>query len=166
VVGRQEVLNRREMHWIRIDRYYNFDQQGEASAPRRINTENEYSEINHPDRVSVLFQPIMCHQCDNAPCESVCPVLATVHSSEGLNQMVYNRCVGTRYCANNCPYKVRRSPACVQTCPTQALTFGNLKDPNSRVSKAAKSERAYKVLDHHLNTQPSVSYLNDIRYKA
>ena len=108
VVGKQEVLNRREMHWIRIDRYYNFDNQGEGSTTRRINQENEYAGIDKPDQVSVLFQPIMCHQCDNAPCESVCPVLATVHSSEGLNQMVYNRCVGTRYCANNCPYKVRR----------------------------------------------------------
>jgi molybdopterin-containing oxidoreductase family iron-sulfur binding subunit len=108
VVGKQEVLNRREMHWIRIDRYYNFDNQGEGEQTRRINTENDYDSINKPDQVSVLFQPIMCHQCDNAPCETVCPVLATVHSSEGLNQMVYNRCVGTRYCANNCPYKVRR----------------------------------------------------------
>ena len=108
VVGKQEVLNRREMHWIRIDRYYNFDNQGEGDQTRRINTEDEYAGINKPDQVSVLFQPIMCHQCDNAPCETVCPVLATVHSSEGLNQMVYNRCVGTRYCANNCPYKVRR----------------------------------------------------------
>ncbi|MGA1330198.1 MAG: TAT-variant-translocated molybdopterin oxidoreductase [Bacteroidia bacterium] len=108
VVGKQEVLNRREMHWIRIDRYYNFDNQGESNQVRRINTEDEYAGINKPDQVSVLFQPIMCHQCDNAPCETVCPVLATVHSSEGLNQMVYNRCVGTRYCANNCPYKVRR----------------------------------------------------------
>lgn len=108
VVGKQEVLNRREMHWIRIDRYYNFDNQGEGNQNRRINTEDDYAAINKPDQVSVLFQPIMCHQCDNAPCESVCPVLATVHSSEGLNQMVYNRCVGTRYCANNCPYKVRR----------------------------------------------------------
>jgi molybdopterin-containing oxidoreductase family iron-sulfur binding subunit len=108
VVGKQEVLNRREMHWIRIDRYYNFDNQGEGNQSLRINKEDEYALINKPDQVSVLFQPIMCHQCDNAPCESVCPVLATVHSSEGLNQMVYNRCVGTRYCANNCPYKVRR----------------------------------------------------------
>ena len=103
VVGKQEVINRREMHWIRIDRYYAFIEDGE-----RIDKENDYERIGTGDQVDVVFQPVMCMQCDNAPCETVCPVLATVHSDEGLNQMVYNRCVGTRYCANNCPYKVRR----------------------------------------------------------
>lgn len=103
VVGKQEVLNRREMHWIRIDRYYTFNEDGMS-----IDKEKEYSMIQNGDNVQVAFQPVMCMQCDNAPCETVCPVLATVHSDEGLNQMVYNRCVGTRYCANNCPYKVRR----------------------------------------------------------
>jgi anaerobic selenocysteine-containing dehydrogenase/Fe-S-cluster-containing dehydrogenase component len=206
VVGKKVVSQGREMAWLRIERYYD-----------SIRTEDGGEELK------VSFLPMMCQHCQNAPCEPVCPVYATYHNEEGMNAMIYNRCVGTRYCSNNCSYKVRRfnwfqyewpelldwqvnpdvtkrtvgvmekctfcvqriaeakdvakdlgrlvedgdvTPACVQTCPTQALTFGNLKDPNSRVSKAAKSERAYKVLDHHLNTQPSVSYLNDIRYKA
>lgn len=204
VVGKKIVAQGREMTWIRIERYY--DQTPDSG-----------------EELKVSFLPMMCQHCQNAPCEPVCPVYATYHNEEGMNAMVYNRCVGTRYCSNNCSYKVRRfnwfqyewpelldwqvnpdvtkrtvgvmekctfcmqrvaeakdvakdlgrlvedgdvTPACVQTCPTQALTFGNLKDPNSKVSKAARSERAYKVLDHHLNTQPSVSYLNDIRYKA
>ena len=120
VVGRQEVINRREMHWMRIDRYFSF----KGKDGKKITEETEYggeqynydgnifrefrNDVADFSDVEVVYQPVMCQQCDNAPCETVCPVLATVHSDEGLNQMVYNRCVGTRYCANNCPYKVRR----------------------------------------------------------
>ncbi|MBG6235238.1 molybdopterin-containing oxidoreductase family iron-sulfur binding subunit [Pedobacter sp. CAN_A7] len=103
VVGRDEVRKRREMHWIRIDRYYSFDDGGNS-----VSEEKEIASLENLDRVSVVNQPMLCQHCDHAPCETVCPVLATVHSSDGLNHMAYNRCVGTRYCANNCPYKVRR----------------------------------------------------------
>ena len=198
VVGKQQVLHEREMHWLRIDRYY---------------TET-------PDGVDVAYQPMLCQHCGNAPCEAVCPVLATVHSEEGLNQQVYNRCVGTRYCANNCPYKVRRfnwfdyahddslhnlvlnpdvtvrsrgvmekctfcvqriqeakieagrqelpvsdgdiRTACQQSCPTQAIVFGDLNDPKSRVSRLAAGPRAYRVLEE-LNVKPSVNYLSLVR---
>ena len=98
VVGRQEVINRREMHWMRIDRYYSSDAEAEDYSALEVASANP----------EVTFQPMLCQHCSNAPCETVCPVLATTHSTEGLNQMTYNRCVGTRYCANNCPYKVRR----------------------------------------------------------
>jgi anaerobic selenocysteine-containing dehydrogenase/Fe-S-cluster-containing dehydrogenase component len=206
VVGKKVVSQGREMSWIRIERYYD-----------QVKLEDGGEELK------VSFLPMMCQHCQNAPCEPVCPVYATYHNEEGMNAMVYNRCVGTRYCSNNCSYKVRRfnwfqyewpelldwqvnpdvtkrtvgvmekctfcvqriaeakdiakdlgrqvedgeiKPACVQTCPTQAIVFGNLKDPHSKVSQAAQDARAYKVLDHHLNTQPAVSYLEDIRYKA
>ncbi len=198
VVGRDLVQQGREMSWLRIDRYYND------------------SESNPVDG----FQPMLCQHCGNAPCEPVCPVYATYHNEQGLNTMVYNRCVGTRYCSNNCPYKVRRfnwfryfwpepltwqlnpdvtvrevgvmekctfcvqrireatskakdagtividgevQPACASSCPTEAITFGNLLDKNSRVAALEKNERAYKVLDHHINTQPAVFYLDRIR---
>ncbi len=98
VVGKQEVINRREMHWMRIDRYYSSTENAASFSEMEKATENP----------EVVFQPMMCQHCNNAPCETVCPVAATTHSSEGLNQMTYNRCVGTKYCANNCPYKVRR----------------------------------------------------------
>jgi MoCo/4Fe-4S cofactor protein with predicted Tat translocation signal len=104
VVGKDEVRRRREMHWIRIDRYYSFNDDGTNAVTR----EKEISKLDNLDNVSVVHQPMLCQHCDHAPCETVCPVLATVHSSEGLNHMAYNRCIGTRYCANNCPYKVRR----------------------------------------------------------
>jgi molybdopterin-containing oxidoreductase family iron-sulfur binding subunit len=202
VVGKKMVEKGREMAWLRIERYID-------SAP--------------DEDLRVNFLPMTCQHCHNAPCEPVCPVFATYHNEEGMNVMVYNRCVGTRYCSNNCSYKVRRfnwvdfefpepldwqlnpmvtkrgmgvmekctfcvqrineakdnakdqgrvvgdgevTPACVQTCPTEALVFGNLKDPDSRVSKTQRDDRAYKVLDHHLNTQPAVSYLENIKFNA
>jgi len=198
VVGKDEVLRRRDMAWMRIDRYYS----GEG------------------EKVDVAFQPMLCQHCDNAPCEPVCPVLATVHSSEGLNQQIYNRCVGTRFCANNCPYKVRRfnwfdyahddqlenmvlNPdvtvrtrgvmekcslcvqriqeakmnakqkgvpladgdiklACQQSCPADAIVFGDLSDPESEISKKVQDPRHYHVLED-LNIQPSVGYLTMVR---
>jgi len=103
VVGRDEVRRRREMHWIRIDRYYSYE-----TKDGDVTREKEIAKLEDLDHVSVVHQPMLCQHCDHAPCETVCPVLATVHSSDGLNHMAYNRCVGTRYCANNCPYKVRR----------------------------------------------------------
>lgn len=208
VIGKEQVKNRRIMHWMRIDRYYS-------------------AEEANPD---VYHMPVMCQHCDNAPCENVCPVAATNHSSEGLNQMAYNRCIGTRYCINNCPYKVRRfnwfeftnnnqfdynmnsdlgkmvlnpdvivrqrgvvekcslcvqrlqekkltakmenrelrdgevQTACSQSCPTDAITFGNLLDENSQVSQNVKEERMYHLLEH-LHTLPSTSYLTKVKNK-
>ena len=199
VVGKKEVSNTREMQWLRIDRYYTGD----------------------PDNPFTILAPVMCMHCENAPCEVVCPVQATNHSSEGLNQMVYNRCVGTRYCSNNCPYKVRRfnfyqysdwetpslkpmrNPdvsvrgrgvmekcsycvqriqeakilaekedrevrdgeivtACQQACPTQAFTFGNINDPNSRVAGLKRDPLNYGMLTE-LNVKPRTSYLARLR---
>ena len=105
VVGKDEVRRRREMHWIRIDRYYSFN---EEKTGQHVTKQEDIVQLDNLDSVSVVHQPMLCQHCDHAPCETVCPVLATVHSSDGLNHMAYNRCVGTRYCANNCPYKVRR----------------------------------------------------------
>jgi len=226
VVGKDEVRRRREMHWIRIDRYYSFNEDGKS-----ITEEQEISTLKDLDNVSVVYQPMLCQHCEHAPCETVCPVLATVHSSEGLNHMAYNRCIGTRYCANNCPYKVRRfnwfnywndarfdnylinehthlvlnpdvttrfrgvmekcsmciqriqagklkakiekrpvkdgdiKVACQQTCPANAIVFGNRNDPDSEVSKALKSERTYYVLEE-LNVQPGVGYQVKVRNQS
>jgi molybdopterin-containing oxidoreductase family iron-sulfur binding subunit len=223
VVGRDEVRRRREMHWIRIDRYYSVNDNG-----NNVTKEDEFEDLETMDNVSVIHQPMLCQHCDHAPCETVCPVLATVHSSEGLNQMAYNRCIGTRYCANNCPYKVRRfnwfnywndsrfdnymnneftqlvlnpdvttrsrgvmekcsmcvqriqagklkakldkrtlkdgdiKMACQQTCPTNAIIFGDGNDPESEVSKALKSERTFYVLEE-INTKPGVGYQTKVR---
>ncbi|KHJ38592.1 tetrathionate reductase subunit B [Pedobacter glucosidilyticus] len=223
VVGKDEVRRRREMHWLRIDRYYTFNEEG-----KKVTEEKEIEAIEGAmENVSVVHQPMLCQHCEHAPCETVCPVLATVHSSEGLNHMAYNRCVGTRYCANNCPYKVRRfnwfnywndsrfdnylnneftqlvlnpdvttrfrgvmekcsmciqriqagkleakiakreikdgdiKVACQQTCPTNAIIFGDANDPNSEVSKALKNERTYYVLEE-LNVQPGIGYMTKI----
>ncbi len=197
VVGRAEVLRGRELSWMRIEQHITADvRQGQ-----------------------VRFLPIMCQQCGQAPCETVCPVFAAYHTPDGLNAQVYNRCVGTRYCSNNCPYKVRRfnwfdyprpepgnqqlnpdvtvrprgvmekctfcvhrirearnraafegrplrdgeiQPACVQTCPTGALRFGNFKDLDAEATQWSQNPRGYRVLDYLLNTRPGVVYLRKV----
>jgi MoCo/4Fe-4S cofactor protein with predicted Tat translocation signal len=201
VVGKEQVVRSREMHWIRVDTYFKGE---DANKPEATN-----------------FMPVPCMHCENAPCEPVCPVHATVHSAEGLNDMVYNRCVGTKYCQNNCPYKVRRfnfflyqdwdqptyqlmrNPevsvrsrgvmekctycvqriqgakiqselegrkvrdgeivtACQAVCPTEAIVFGDVNDPNSRVSKLKADRRDYSLLAD-LNTKPRTTYLTALR---
>jgi molybdopterin-containing oxidoreductase family iron-sulfur binding subunit len=201
IVGKEQIGKRREMSWIRIERYFEEEDGGEGFETR--------------------FIPMLCQQCGNAPCEPVCPVYATYHNQEGLNAMVYNRCVGTRYCSNNCTYKVRRfnwfqykwpeplnwqlnpdvtvrgmgvmekctfcvqrisfakdrakdegrdvrdgevMPACAQACPTKVIVFGNLKDPESEVSRLSEDERGYRVFDEEINTQPAITYLKKVKW--
>ena len=231
VVGKDEIGRSREMHWIRIDRYYSSDTNKEVAHEKGIGKLDMYGMMEVPsENPEVVFQPVMCQHCNHAPCETVCPVVATTHSSEGLNMMAYNRCVGTRYCANNCPYKVRRfnwfkysdnaqfdfnmnddlgkmvlnpdvtvrsrgvmekctmcvqrlqfgkleakkqgrrpvdgeiKTACAQTCPTNAITFGDYNDANSELSKQSKDERMYHLLEE-LGVRPSVNYLTKVRNK-
>lgn len=240
MVGREEVINRREMHWLRIDRYYSSDAPADDWNAAEVAAENP----------EVVFQPMLCQHCNNAPCETVCPVAATTHSTEGLNQMVYNRCIGTRYCANNCPYKVRRfnwfkyhdnkqfadvntsmntdlgkmvlNPdvtvrsrgvmekcsfcvqriqagkltarkekrkmndgevvtACQAACSTGAIVFGDMNNPESKISQFLKirplypdkphvndkdsdNPRAYSALEE-LNVRPNIFYLAKVRNK-
>lgn len=109
VVGKKEVTKTRDMHWLRIDRYYSSDMNSRKGEEEGLGTKETYIQMENPSaNPQVTFQPMMCQHCNHAPCETVCPVLATSHSTEGLNMMTYNRCIGTRYCANNCPFKVRR----------------------------------------------------------
>ena len=109
VVGKEEVRKSRDMHWLRIDRYFSSDRTRKNAKKENISAITMYSEMEDPsEKPEVVFQPVMCQHCNNAPCETVCPVAATSHGKEGQNHMAYNRCIGTRYCANNCPYKVRR----------------------------------------------------------
>ncbi len=111
VVGKEEVRKNRDMHWLRIDRYYSSDMTKERAKEEDIGAIEMYKKMEEPasaENLEVVFQPVMCQHCNHAPCETVCPVAATTHSREGLNHMTYNRCIGTRYCMNNCPYKVRR----------------------------------------------------------
>jgi molybdopterin-containing oxidoreductase family iron-sulfur binding subunit len=217
VVGEQGVLQHRQLAWLRIERYVgDGDQQLRTGRPSRI----DHEELGELD---VRHSPMMCQQCGAAPCEPVCPVIATYHAGDGLNAMTYNRCIGTRYCSNNCPYKVRRFnwydhsiedlpeptrlrlnpdvtvrgqgvmekctfcvqrvaaarqiakdeerpiadgeavPACAQTCPTNAITFGNLKDAKSEVVTKAEANRvrSYHAL-HVLNTRPATTYLKKV----
>ncbi|MCP3902739.1 MAG: TAT-variant-translocated molybdopterin oxidoreductase [Planctomycetes bacterium] len=246
IVGKEQVAEGREMHWMRVDRYFTFAEHDGHFDPNEV--------------VNVGLQPVLCMHCENAPCESVCPVAATTHDADGLNVMVYNRCVGTRYCSNNCPYKVRRfnyfdyhrrkpyrekdgllhvdetyfereqatpteleslqfnpevtvrmrgimekctycvqrisrgkidaknafvqkseaekqaaqrvpvpdgaiKPACVQTCPAEALVFGDLNDPNSEVTKSQRGPRSYEMLEE-LNVKARTQYLAKVRNPA
>ncbi len=222
VVGKDQVNRNREMHWIRVDRY--FVTAHDQSTPEPDDVQIDPATLD-PINMGVSTQPVNCQHCENAPCEQVCPVAATMHSSEGLNEMVYNRCIGTRYCGNNCPYKVRRfnffsnaiplmqpekelvqlvlnpevtvrsrgvmekctycvqriqngkiaaknaqrklvdgevKTACQESCPADAISFGNLREKESQVSKDHANPRCYAMLEE-LNIKPRTQYLARIR---
>ena len=219
VVGKEQVSLGREMHWLRLDRYF-VSEAAEQDVAEDYTQDDEARPPRY-DSPNMVLQPVLCMHCENAPCESVCPVYATVHSPDGLNAMVYNRCIGTRYCSNNCPYKVRRynwynwtktlplevqmaqNPnvtmryrgvmekcsfcmqrirdtqqrvqiegrpiedgevltACQQVCPANAITFGDLNNPESRVARAKENPRRYEMLAE-LNVKPRLSYLGRVR---
>ncbi len=231
VVGKDQIMRSRDMFWLRIDRYYTSDMTRKKASEEHVGARQMYLDMENPsNNPKVTFQPMMCQHCNHAPCETVCPVLATNHSTEGLNQMTYNRCIGTRYCANNCPFKVRRfnwynyngnpeysvinviqqdlgrmvlnpdvvvrgrgvmekcsmcqqrlqagkldakkegkplkdgaiKTACQQSCPTNAIIFGDLSDTDSEVSKIREDERNYVLLEE-VGIKPTVSYLLKVR---
>jgi molybdopterin-containing oxidoreductase family iron-sulfur binding subunit len=259
VVGREEVRRGREMHWMRMDRYYSTPLDPSRSKDDDYSDSLQVYEVD-PENLTIHHQPMLCQQCAHAPCEEVCPAMATMHSDEGINLMVYNRCIGTRFCANNCPYKVRRfnfyeytkyrkgpatsdpfdrvaknlltegatssqaemaggawddsaplqmllnpavtvrskgvmekcnfclqrtrdirevekrsnskyddtdmtlTSACAQTCPSGAITFGDINDPFSQVSQAGNGNpHGYRVLDNMINTRPAITYLREVR---
>ena len=219
VVGKDQVARGREMHWLRMDRYYVTER--DYRVPGTTGDAVEVNEGEDYDAPGMVMQPMFCQHCENAPCEQVCPVAATSHSPDGINEMTYNRCIGTRYCSNNCPYKVRRfnfynwtnnlplevqmamNPdvtvrfrgvmekctfcvqrvraaqrvahienrkvrdgdvvtACQQVCPTDAIVFGDLTDPDSRVSQMKRNARRYELLEE-LAVRPRLSYLARLR---
>ena len=231
VVGKDEVRRHRDMHWLRIDRYYSSDYSLEKGAEEGEGVISSYSKMEDPsENPQTVHMPMMCQHCNHAPCETVCPVAATTHSNEGLNQMTYNRCIGTRYCANNCPYKVRRfnwfnykghdkfqnfnpasdslarlvlnpdvtvrargvmekcslcvqriqsakleakkkkvkltddliSCACSDSCPSGAISFGDLNDKDSKVYQESKNNRSYHALEE-IGVKPNIFYMTKVR---
>ena len=231
VVGKDEIRRSRDMHWLRIDRYYSSDMTQEKADDEGVSAIDKFLAMevaSEAETLEVVFQPVMCQHCNHAPCETVCPVAATSHSREGLNHMAYNRCVGTRYCANNCPYKVRRfnwflynqndefdyhmnndlgrmvlnpdvvvrsrgvmekcsmciqktqktildakldgrpivdgefQTACSNACSNGAMTFGDINDKESEITKLKENDRMYHLLES-VGTKPNVMYQTKVR---
>ena len=231
VVGKDEVRRHRDMHWLRIDRFYSSEWSLEKGEEEGVGVISSYGKMEVPsDNPETVHMPMMCQHCNHAPCETVCPVAATTHSNEGMNQMTYNRCIGTRYCANNCPYKVRRfnwfnymgykkfqnvnpsqdslsrmvlNPdvtvrargvmekcslciqrvqgakleaklkgvkltddlvdcACSESCPSGAISFGDLNDVDSKVTSESKNNRSYHALEE-IGVQPNIFYMTKVR---